>query len=215
MFSALTILAVGCSDKPTGDKQTASYYLGHTMGQNLRKQNLDIDQKEVVHGLRDGLNGKEAALNEAELSAAQQAFTKMAAQKNQELQQANAEKAAKFLEDNKKNEGWKVTASGLQYKVLKEGTGKVPTDTSTVTVHYIGTLVDGTKFDSSRDRTAPAEYKLNAVIKGLREALSMMKEGSHWVVLLPPDLAYGPAGNGPIPPNSVLMYDLEVLKVSK
>lgn len=212
-LSAFALITVGCSDKPSGDKATSSYYLGHTMGQNLRKQNLDIDQKEVVHGLRDGLNGEKAALNEAELSAAQQAFTRMAAAKQQELQNKNQEAAAKFLEENKKNPEWKTTASGLQYKILKDGAGKNPTDKDTLKVHYVGTLVDGTKFDSSRDRTAPAEYKLGAVIKGLREALGMMKKGSHWVVLLPPDLAYGPSGNGPIPPSAVLMYDLELIDI--
>jgi FKBP-type peptidyl-prolyl cis-trans isomerase len=183
------------------------------MGANLRKQSLDIDQKEVVHGLRDGLNGEKAALNEAELSTAQQAFTRMAAAKQQELQNKNAEASKKFLEDNKKNADWKTTASGLQYKIIKDGAGKLPTEKDTLKVHYVGTLVDGTKFDSSRDRTAPAEYQLGKVIKGLHEALSMMKKGSHWVVLLPPELAYGPSGNGPIPPSAVLMYDLELIDI--
>ncbi|RYZ94306.1 MAG: hypothetical protein EOP11_26560, partial [Proteobacteria bacterium] len=169
IIPAFALISVGCSDKPTGDKATSSYYLGHTMGQNLRKQSLDIDQKEVVHGLRDGLNGEKAALSEAELSAAQQAFTKMAANKQQELQTKNLDASKKFLEDNAKNPEWKTTASGLQYKMLKDGAGKLPTEKDTLKVHYVGTLVDGTKFDSSRDRTAPAEYKLGSVIKGLRE----------------------------------------------
>jgi len=213
ILPVLALFTVGCSDKPSGDKATSSYYLGHTMGENLRKQNLDIDQKEIVHGLRDGLAGDKAALSPEELSTAQQAFTRMAAGKQQEMMNKNAEASKKFLEENKKNPEWKALASGLQYKVLKEGTGKLPTDKDTIKVHYVGTLVDGTKFDSSRDRTAPAEYKLNGVIKGLREALSLMKKGSHYVVLLPPELAYGPSGNGPIPPAAVLMYDLEVIDI--
>ena len=183
------------------------------MGDNLKKQNLNIDQKEVVHGLRDGLNGKTAALNPAEMSGAQQAFSKMASDKHREMQEANAKAAAKFLEENKSNKDWKSTASGLQYKVIAEGSGKVPTEAQTIIVHYTGTLVDGTKFDSSRDRTAPAEYKLNGVIKGMREALSIMKPGAHYVVAMPPELAYGASGNGPIPPNAVLLYDIEVLKI--
>lgn len=212
-FSAFSLLAAGCSDKPSGDKATSSYYLGHTMGSNLRKQKLDIDQKQVVQGLRDGLSGEKSELSEAELSTAQQAFTRLAAAKQQEIQGQNAAASTKFLEENKKNPDWKTTESGLQYRVLKDGTGKTPTDKETIKVHYVGTLVDGTKFDSSRDRTAPAEYKLGSVIKGLREALSMMKKGSHWVVALPPDLAYGPSGNGPIPPSAVLLYDLELIDI--
>ena len=210
---ALSVFAVGCSDKPSGDAATASYYLGFQMGDNLRKQNLNVDQKEVVHGLRDGLNGKTAALNQAEMSTAQQAFSKMAADKHREMQEANAKAAAKFLEGNKKNADWKVLPSGLQYKVIAEGSGKPATEAQTITVHYTGTLTDGTKFDSSRDRTAPADYKLGGVIKGMREALSIMKPGAHYVVAMPPELAYGPSGNGPIPPNAVLIYDIEVLKI--
>ncbi len=125
------------------------------------------------------------------------------------------EKAEKFLMDNKAKEGVKTLASGLQYKVLKEGTGKTPKASDTVVTHYRGTLLDGKEFDSSYKRNEPAEFPVGGVIKGWTEALQLMKEGDKWMLFIPPNLAYGARGTpgGPIGPNETLIFEIELLKV--
>ena len=120
-----------------------------------------------------------------------------------------------FLAANAKAPGVKTTKSGLQYKVLKDGTGKSPAKTDTVTTHYKGTLIDGTQFDSSYDRNKPASFQVDGVIKGWTEALQMMKEGSKWQLFIPWDLAYGPEGRPGIPPNATLVFEVELLKVGE
>lgn len=205
---------VACpAKKPETDTAKASYFLGQQIGQNLRKQNLQLDRGLIMQGLSDALGNKESLLSKEEIQAAQQILSRMASEQMAEIQKVSLKTATEFLEANKKNPGWLTTASGLQYKVLKEGKGRKPKATDTVSVHYVGTLHDGTKFDSSRDRGTPAEFKMNAMIKGMAEALLLMPEGSHWVILLPSSLAYGPSGSGPIPPNAVLMFDVELLKI--
>jgi FKBP-type peptidyl-prolyl cis-trans isomerase FklB len=123
----------------------------------------------------------------------------------------------KFLEQNKKKSGVKVTASGLQYEVVKQGTGKKPTPSNTVKVHYTGTLIDGTKFDSSVDRGQPAEFRLDQVIAGWTEGLQLMAVGSKFKFYIPSELAYGdnPREGGPIQPGSTLIFDVELLEVKK
>jgi FKBP-type peptidyl-prolyl cis-trans isomerase FklB len=138
------------------------------------------------------------------------------------MQQASEKKSAKakdlgknFLENNKKNEGVIVTASGLQYKVLTQGTGKMPTPNSNVTVHYTGKLIDGTVFDSSVQRGTPADFGVTQVIRGWTEALQLMKEGDKWILYIPYDLAYGERGaGGSIPPYSALIFEVELIKVN-
>ncbi|MDB6175428.1 MAG: fkpA [Chthoniobacteraceae bacterium] len=125
------------------------------------------------------------------------------------------EKGEKYLAENAKKEGVKTTASGLQYKVLKEGEGKSPKATDTVQVHYRGTLLDGTEFDSSIKRGQPAEFPLNRVIKGWTEGVQLMKEGAKYQFTIPPQLAYGASGTpgGPIGPNETLIFEVELLKI--
>jgi FKBP-type peptidyl-prolyl cis-trans isomerase len=210
LFTALP----GCNKKPEGDLERSSYFIGQQIGQNLKKQNLNLKQTELLQGITDALEGKNARLSETEMQAAQNNFNKLVNSKIKETEDKNKKSAEQFLEENKKNAGWATTASGLQYKVLKEGSGKSPGEKSTVQVHYTGTLLDGTKFDSSRDRTQPGLFKVDGVIPGWTEALKLMKPGAHFVVVLPPQLAYGPTGAGPIPPNSVLVFDMELLAVN-
>ena len=125
------------------------------------------------------------------------------------------DKGKAYLEENGKKEGVKTTSSGLQYKVLKQGEGKTPKASDTVSVHYRGTLLDGTEFDSSIKRGEPAEFPLNRVIKGWTEGVQLMKEGSKYQFVIPPQLAYGESGTpgGPIGPNATLIFEVELLKV--
>jgi FKBP-type peptidyl-prolyl cis-trans isomerase FklB len=126
----------------------------------------------------------------------------------------NKAEGEKFLADNKKKEGIKTTASGLQYKVITAGTGKTPKATDTVKTHYRGTLINGTEFDSSYKRGEPAEFPVNGVIKGWTEALQLMKEGAKWQLFIPSELAYGERGAGrDIGPNSTLIFDIELISV--
>lgn len=124
-----------------------------------------------------------------------------------------AQRSEEFLKENAKKEGVKVLPDGLQYKVIKEGSGKKPAATDTVSVHYRGTLVDGKEFDSSYKRGEPTEFPVNAVIRGWTEALQMMSEGSKWILYIPANLAYGSRGVGPIGPNEALIFEVELLKV--
>ncbi|WP_417320205.1 FKBP-type peptidyl-prolyl cis-trans isomerase [Emcibacter sp.] len=134
---------------------------------------------------------------------------------SKETKEDNVSESKSFLEENKDKPGVSVTASGLQYKVLLEGTGKSPAATDTVTVHYEGTLTDGTKFDSSYDRGTPASFPLNRVIRGWTEGLQLMKEGGKYKFFIPSDLAYGPQGaGGVIGPNEDLIFTVELIRVN-
>ncbi|MFT7368154.1 MAG: FKBP-type peptidyl-prolyl cis-trans isomerase, partial [Oceanospirillaceae bacterium] len=128
--------------------------------------------------------------------------------------EANGEDGAAFLLANGAKEDVVTTASGLQYKVLTVGTGSIPTDASTVEVHYAGSLIDGTEFDSSIKRGVPAQFGVTQVIAGWTEALQLMPEGSKWALYIPADLAYGPGGTGPIGPNSTLIFEVELLQAN-
>ena len=203
-----------------GLKEKASYSLGLDMGRRLRAQSVEIDPDLMARGLRDGLGGGDSALTDAEIQEVMQSFRQELAAKQQAVAKSAGDKnkgeGDKFLAENKKKEGVKTTASGLQYKVIKEGTGKSPTATDTVKVHYRGTLIDGkTEFDSSYKRGEPIEFPVNGVIKGWTEALQLMKVGSKWQLFIPSELAYGEAGTpgGPIGPNSALLFDVELLGV--
>ncbi len=140
----------------------------------------------------------------------------MAAREKEFKEKADKNLAAgkAFLEENKKKEGVTALPSGLQYKVLKEGAGKTPKAADTVTAHYRGTLTDGTEFESSYKKEKPLTFKVDGVIKGWTEALLLMKEGSKWQIVIPPDLAYGERGSPVIPPNSTLIFEVELISVN-
>jgi FKBP-type peptidyl-prolyl cis-trans isomerase len=131
-----------------------------------------------------------------------------------ELQNENLAKANAFLEENGKKDGVMTTASGLQYRIVKEGDGPMPTATSSVTVHYTGSLMDGTEFDSSRRRGQPATFSVTGVIEGWTEGLQLMKVGSVFEFYIPPSLGYGQNGNQRIPPNALLIFEVELLEVT-
>jgi FKBP-type peptidyl-prolyl cis-trans isomerase FklB len=169
-------------------------------------------------GIADGFAGK-PALTEEEQKAVIMDLQKSAMAKAEEKQKAAAEKISRpvkpFLAANVKKDGVKTTASGLQYKVIKSGTGPSPKPTDTVKVHYTGTLIDGTVFDSSVQRGEPATFPVNGVIPGWTEALQLMKVGDKWQLVIPAKLAYGEEGPGPIGPNSTLIFEVELLGIEK
>lgn len=217
----LVIAAASAVEKSelTTPQQRTSYSLGANIGGNLKRQvaDLDLDAKMLAAGVADALAGK-SALSEAEIEEALGAFQKEMQDKAQARQkaegEANARKGEAFLAANAKKDGVKTTASGLQYKVLKAGTGKSPKATDVVKVHYHGTLIDGTVFDSSVQRGEPVSFPVEGVIPGWVEALQLMKEGGKWQLVIPAKLAYGEQGaGGPIGPNSTLIFDVELLAI--
>ncbi len=194
-----------------------SYAIGVRMGTNFKEQGIEIKIDKLIQGLKDATAGNKLELTEAEVQQTIMAFGQKMMEKQKEKQKADAVKnlaAGKaFLYANGKKEGVKVLSSGLQYKVLKEGTGKTPTIADKVKTHYRGRLIDGTEFDSSYKRGKPAEFGVKAVIKGWTEALQLMKEGAKWELYIPPDLAYGERGNRGIPGNSTLIFEIELLEI--
>jgi FKBP-type peptidyl-prolyl cis-trans isomerase FklB len=200
-------------------RQRASYAIGADIASTLKRQDLDLDAKALVAGMTDALAGK-PQLTEAEMKEVLNQFRTELSTKMEAKQKVDAETNLKegdaFLAANAKKEGVKTTASGLQYKVVKAGTGKTPKDTDKVKVHYHGTLIDGTVFDSSVDRGEPVTFEVTQVIPGWVEALQLMKEGDKWQLFIPAKLAYGERSpGGKIGPNSTLVFDVELLGIEK
>ncbi|AZZ37241.1 hypothetical protein CIK05_10730 [Bdellovibrio sp. qaytius] len=216
LVAAVAVIGlVGCN-KPDlkSDKGQASYAIGQQIGRNLKAQNIEIDAKTLAASLTDAMAGK-SELKEDEIQKAMMKLQEMAMKKQTEEADKNKGKSAEFLEKNKTAEGVKVTASGLQYIVVSEGTGPIPTKTDTVKCHYKGTLTTGEQFDSSYDRGQPAEFPVGGVIPGWTEALQMMKVGSKYKLFIPAELAYGASGRPGIPPNSALVFEVELLDIVK
>jgi FKBP-type peptidyl-prolyl cis-trans isomerase FklB len=210
--------APNAAGKPESLHDRASYIIGLNLGRSLKSQEIPVTPDLIVQGLRDGLGGGTALLSEEEINAAMQNFQQEMLAKQQEKSKAlsakNQKEGEDFLAKNKARKEVKATASGLQYEVLKEGTGATPKPTDQVTVHYKGTLLDGTVFDSSYERNEPATFAVNQVIPGWVEALQLMKPGSKYKVYIPASLAYGETGAGPqIGPNSTLVFEIELLSV--
>jgi len=212
----MLVSSVSAQDKPdlTNPKQKTSYAVGLDLAAKLNRQELDLDAKAIAAGIADGFAGK-PALTEEEQKAAIMDLQKSAMEKQRAAVGTNLKAGEAFLTENAKKEGVKVTASGLQYKVIKSGTGPSPKMTDVVKVHYHGTLIDGTVFDSSVRRNTPATFPVNGVIPGWTEALQLMKVGDKWKLFIPAKLAYGENGPGPIGPNSVLIFEVELLGIEK
>jgi FKBP-type peptidyl-prolyl cis-trans isomerase FklB len=222
------LFAVGCSAeeakvaelKLETPKDRISYTIGVNIGQDFKGQEVDVDTDILLMGLKDSLDGKELKLTDEEMIAEIQAFQ----QKMQEKMIAEMEASAgknqaegeAFLAENANKEGVVVTESGLQYKILEEGEGASPGAADVATVHYRGTLIDGTQFDSSYDRGQPATFPVGGVIPGWTEALQLMKPGAKWQLFIPSALAYGERGAGQdIGPNATLLFDVELISVEK
>lgn len=192
-------------------KQRSSYALGYLNGKSMKRQSVDVDTEIFLQGLRAGLSGAKSELSDEDM---QSCLKDLQAELPAKAAAANKKEGDAFLAKNKKEEGVVTTKSGLQYKVLKDGKGASPKATDSVTVHYRGTLIDGTEFDSSYKRGEPISFEVTGVIKGWTEALQLMKPGAKWMLYIPSELAYGenPRAGGPIPPNAVLIFEVELLE---
>lgn len=224
--SALLVSATSWADMDTDNGQI-NYKIGSDVGKYLKDSELDFDKDSFMTGLEDALSGRDLRLTAEELTK----IRSIIQEKQQEVQKAkrekmmaelevqkgeNAEKGAAFLKAKAAEKGVMSTESGMLYEVLEAGTGPKPASaTATVMVHYTGTLIDGTKFDSSVDRGQPATFGLNQVIKGWTEGLQLMNQGAKYRFYIPPELAYGSDARpgSPIGPNSTLIFDVELIEV--
>ena len=200
------------------DQQKQSYSIGLNIGLNLFEQEVKIDVSSLTKGIQDGLANSKPALSEEEIRAVltnlQKEVSDRQEAKRKTLADKNSKDAEAYLAQNKTKEGVVTLPSGLQYKILKAGTGPKPLATDTVVTHYKGTFLDGQQFDSSYDRGEPATFTVNGVIPGWTEALQLMPVGSKWQLVIPPKLAYGEKGfQNVIPPNSTLLFDIELVAI--
>ncbi len=221
--SANSKVAIPSASKPITDKMSAemglknsidslSYAIGVNVGENLKNQKVNVNPELVSKALSDVLNGGKTMLSSEQCGMfIQSYFQKQASKAGDE----NRKKSELFLAANKSKPGVVILPSGLQYKVLNQGTGSKPLETEQVKVHYHGTLIDGTVFDSSVSRGEPATFGVTQVIKGWVEALQLMNTGSKWTLFIPADLAYGAQGPPNIGPNQALMFDVELLEIVK
>jgi FKBP-type peptidyl-prolyl cis-trans isomerase FklB len=200
-----------------GQKDKESYSLGYQFGQSMKAQKVDINLDVYASGIRDGLGGAKPVLSQEEIQKTTVELQKrimVARQKDlKDKAEKNLAEGKAFLEENKKKEGVKTLPSGLEYKVLTEGSGKAPKADDEVTVNYRGTLIDGREFDNSYARGKPATFQVSKVISGWKEVLQLMKEGARGQLFIPPELGYGERGAGSIPPNSTLIFDVELISV--
>lgn len=194
-----------------------NYSIGYQVGNDFRLQEFELRPEMVIKGIEDAVNKSSPAMTPAQMrqSMAELGKRKMEFNKRRRENLKNASDNGKdYLAQNAGKKGVVTTASGLQYKIIKQGQGKSPTASDQVLVHYRGRLVDGTEFDSSFKRNRPASFKVNQVIKGWTEALQLMSPGAEWQLTIPPELGYGARGAGRlIPPNSILIFDVELIAV--
>jgi FKBP-type peptidyl-prolyl cis-trans isomerase len=195
------------------DEEKVSYAIGQQIGGNMKSQGIPINTRVLAASIEDAFSGKPSQMKPEEMQAAMMKMRESMMARQEAAGKENKEKGAKFLEENKKKPNVKVTASGLQYEIVSEGKGNAPKASDTVKVHYTGTLIDGTKFDSSHDRNEPAVFPVGGVIRGWTEALQLMKPGAKYKLAIPSELAYGEQGRPGIPPNSVLQFEVELIEV--
>lgn len=230
---AAVVMLAGCNQNATETEakldtpeKSSAYAMGASMG-TYAKQTLDgqddlglkVDRELVIKGFADAVKGK-GQLNEEEIISSlqehDQALRPLIEKRQQAVMEEGLEKARTFLKENAEKEGVTTTESGLQYEIIETGKGeRKPTPEDMVTVHYTGKLIDGTVFDSSVERGEPTTFPLNGVIQGWQEGLQLMSEGDKYKLTIPAELAYGDRPTGSIPPNSVLVFDVELVKVGE
>lgn len=230
VFLGIFLMLFGCSspdtESGTQDKsinletsrEKSSYALGVDIGRNIAQGEMSIEIDALMTGLRHGLEGSEPLMTQDEqreaLMALQQEFMEAQMEKGRKQAQENIEQGLAFMEEYRQQEGVMETDTGILYRVISQGDGDKPGPNDVITVNYLGTLVDGTVFDSSFERGEPATFPLNQVIPGWIEVLQLMSEGSKWEVVIPPDQAYGEQQAGPvIGPNSTLVFEIELLEI--
>jgi FKBP-type peptidyl-prolyl cis-trans isomerase FklB len=219
----IVLLAIGCTAADKTPKletlmDKVSYSIGLNIGKDFKAQNIEVNPELLARGIKDAISDTKPLLTDEEIQEAIGSFQQERMAEAEEMAKAAGEKnrqeGESFLLENAKKEGVVTLPSGLQYKVIEEGTGKSPEPGDQVTVHYRGTLVDGTEFDSSYERGEPVTFPVGGVIPGWTEALQLMKEGAKWQLFIPPSLAYGEKGAGQvIGPNSTLIFDVELISI--
>lgn len=196
------------------DQKKVSYAIGMSTAQSIARQGVDIDLTTYMLGVRDALDGTKPRLTQEEFRAALSNATSSVNDKLKAHAKANLDAGLAFMQGNKSKEGVVALSNGIQYKELRKGSGKQPKPADTVVVHYEGALIDGTVFDSSKQRGEPATFPINSVIQGWQEVLPLMAVGSRWQVVIPPQLAYGVKGAGAgIGPNETLVFEIELLDI--
>ncbi|MEQ8661757.1 MAG: FKBP-type peptidyl-prolyl cis-trans isomerase [Gammaproteobacteria bacterium] len=196
------------------DAEKYSYAIGINFAQSLMRQGVPLDADAIYMAIQDALAGGELRLSAESMSDALRAEAQRAGERKREMAGENMRRGKEFMAQNKNKEGVTTLPNGIQYEVLRKGSGAQPKKTDTVTVHYVGTLVDGREFDSSKRRGEPATFPLDGVIQGWQEVLPLMRVGARWLVTIPPDLAYGVNGAGAaIGPNETLVFEIDLLEI--
>jgi len=201
----------------SSDKGKLSYAIGYKFGSDFKSGQVDVDIETLIKAVRDGAGGTAPAVPEADMvalmKALQERLQSEQLEKFKKLAEENRIKSDKFLNENKTKMGIVVLPSGVQYRVIEEGTGARPMTESEVAVHYRSSTMGGLEFDSSFARGEPVSFKVNQVIKGWQEVLPLMKVGAKWQVFVPPELAYGVRGQRPVGPNEALIFDINLVDI--
>ena len=219
LLTSIVVVAQDAAPAPKTDKDKFSFALGMNFGENFRKEGLDLDPAAFAKAFVEAYNTGKTDMSEADMqavltAAAQEIRKKRAAEQAEKAQNAQSE-GEKFLAENKSKEGVMTLPSGLQYKILKQGTGEKPTLEDRVVCNYRGTLINGTEFDASEKHGGPASFSVKGVIAGWTEALQLMPVGSKWQLFIPANLAYGPQGPPDIGPNATLIFEVELVSIQK
>lgn len=220
VVAMVTLPLAALAQAPQSDKEKLGYALGTQIGQDIKRNDIDLDPEAFSRAIKDALAGNKPAMTDEEIRTTLTTFQQNMREKQmkamQELAAKNKKESDEFLAANKTKEGVVTLPSGVQYKVIKAGKGKKPTLKDTVIANYVGTLPNGKEFDSSIKRGEPATFALENVIPGWKEVLPLMQEGAKWQVVIPPELAYGMRGAGQdIGPNQALIFEIELLEVKK
>ncbi len=210
----LAVPAISIAAELKDHKQKFSYSVGFRLAQSLQKEGLDVDPVAFSAAMKDALSGAKPALSNEEMQAAMMAERDKQLKVMQGITDTNKKAGDKYRAENAKKKGVKSLDNGIQYKVITAGKGKQATKDSEVTVHYKGSLINGTEFDSSYKRSKPASFRLTGVIKGWQEVVPMMKVGDKWEVVIPPEYGYADKGAGSaIGPGETLVFEIELLEV--
>ena len=216
VLAALLVGGANAQDT-TSEKGKLSYAIGYEIGNDFVEKKMDIDLNTVIRAIQDGHAKKAPAVAQEQMAEAldkmKERLYNEAKAKYDALARDNKAASDKFMADNKVKKGIVALPSGIQYRIIEEGTGKRPLKTSEVTVHYRGSLSTGLEFDSSFARGTPAKFKVDQVLKGWQEVMPLMKVGDHWQIFLPADQAYGMRGNGPIGQNQALVFEIKLIDV--